>query len=296
MNTSIRLPVILKAGWMLLAVSAGLIACSSSSDSAPPPTTEDSGLQQDAATEAEPDGPVAEAAEDTKPVGDGRTGAPCEKNADCQGTKPMCLLTSKGHTFQGGYCMSSCDPANNDANGYNAECPGPTGVCDLDAKLCMAGCTDKGGSLPCRAGYLCAFGATSNQCFPEDYSQCDVTERGSCGAGKTCKLFGLDPLGLCVTACDVFKQDCAQTPEPQACYSTGLGEGACSILPGKGADGVACIYANDCAPGLGCNEEGSSRYCRPYCGGPDNKPCTNGKTCVDLSTDTPVSILGFCAG
>jgi hypothetical protein len=171
---------------------------------------------------------------------------------------------------------------------------------------CLALCTEKTADFPCRDGYSC-FLATSISavCLPTSISQCDPTQKGSCpmndaGAAQTCVQVGLDPVGLCDTACNLFTQNCAPDVSdagstPRACYSNNFGEGVCDVA-GPGGDGAMCQFISDCAAGLGCHVEGQSFVCRPYCGGPGNAACNNGKQCIDFSMTVPKTTLGYCAG
>jgi hypothetical protein len=236
---------------------------------------------------------------------DGTSGAPCRTAADCKGKNPKCLTSLGKGEFIGGYCTSQCDPSKNDSRDRNTSCPGAAAVCERTQGACFAGCTDKQGARPCRADYLCTYQGTGSICLPASYSECDLSKRGSCGSGKVCIIAGLDPVGFCAPGCDIFEQACggvaadagADTgPPKQGCYPNALGEGHCADVKTAGADGDDCLYVNDCAPGLSCNDEGASRVCRPLCGGPNDAPCNNGKTCVDLSSEAAVSVAGVCAG
>jgi hypothetical protein len=160
-------------------------ACSSSTPSSPaPPDAGSEGASTDA--QAEAPGP-----------NDGTSGAPCTADTECQGANARCIKTLAGKTFPDGYCSSDCDPTKNQGDGRNDDCPGRRGACDGAQKACFMYCTGKNGSLPCRTGYLCAFGASGDICVPESYSQCDPTKSGGCPDAGTCKQAGADPIGRC---------------------------------------------------------------------------------------------------
>jgi hypothetical protein len=277
----------------VLVLGGALVGACSAKDSANPIAPADASPVAPTETDAD-----VEADAKSPATGDGLTGSPCAVNEDCKGSDPVCILAIGKKEFPGGYCAAACDPSKNDSAGRNSKCPGTNAVCESQLKRCLAGCTEKQGSRPCRADYLCAFAGSGDACLPTSYSECDLTKRGDCGAGKTCMIIGLDPIGKCETGCDIFAQDCGgpDAGPGGGCYPTALGEGHCVDDNSGGKDGDTCLYVNDCAPGLSCNDEGSERKCRPLCGGPSNVTCKNGKTCVDLSTDTPASVAGVCAG
>ncbi len=264
---------------------AFVLACTTSTEA--PIEAADAGTLPDAEVETEAAPPA--------PPGDGNTGSPCTQQSDCKGEGADCILAIGDRSFPNGYCSLPCDPKGNKTGEKNASCPGTGAVCDPDSKRCLAGCTNKQGGRPCRSGYLCAYVGmnSAGACIPESYSQCDLTKRGSCPAGQVCIVVGYDPVGLCDDGCDLFAQDCGSGG---GCYPTAVGEGHCAEVHEAGADGDACAYTNDCAAGLSCNDEGTQRFCRPLCGGPANKACTNGKKCIDLSPSANVSVAGVCAG
>ena len=282
----------------LVTVAAATFACTSASTSAPI-VVADAGSPPSEA-DADTDGAT------TPLVTDGTSGAPCQSAADCKGKNPKCLTSLGKGEFIGGYCTSQCDPSKNDSRDRNTTCPGTGAVCERSQGACFAGCTDKQGARPCRSDYLCTYNGNGSICLPASYSECDLSKRGSCGGGKVCIISGLDPVGFCAPGCDIFAQDCggsvtvdggadAGAPK-EGCYPNALGEGHCADVKTAGKDGDDCLYVNDCAPGLSCNDEGSARVCRPLCGGPGDVACKNGKSCVDLSSETAVPIAGVCAG
>ncbi len=266
----------------------------------------------------------------TPPQG-GNSGDPCTKDTDCTGTKPTCLTKAgDGSVWPGGYCTSNCNPNKNDAmTGANPNCPGGGTCIGQDTMgACEANCTDMKGSMPCtRAGYVCAQG-----CEPSSLYECDPTKKigqaGGCPqdggvflpgpapdggnadagtstySGRVCVRLGADNVGQCTDGCNVFTQNCQPDAmgNDQACYaSDDTGEGVCSAPYGNppGADGDACQYLNGCAAGLGCwsdpKNQNAPGVCRPFCGGPGNAACKNGKTCVDLSMTVMKSAVGSCA-
>jgi hypothetical protein len=253
----------------------------------------------DAATPGDGSVPVDAASPPDLAKPPGNTGAPCASAAECGGMQPVCLTTQNGQTWPGGYCSSSCNPVQNDpGSGLNPACPG-SGTCAGQGMMgsCFAPC----GPPPCaRMGYSC-FATPFNACEPTSLSQCDPTVAGKCGAGMSCVRIGPDPVGRCDPGCDLFAENCPADGQgnPQACYaSQDNGEGTCFSLrnPPGSSDGMQCMFLNDCAPGLYCHGEGAFAYCRPYCGGPNNVACTNGKACVDLSAKVPKSVVGLCGG
>ena len=263
-----------------------VLACTSSESS--PIEIADAGPLPDAGVASDADPPPA-------PVGDGNTGSACAKASDCKGVNVECTLVRGPYAYLDGYCSAPCDPKTNTAGAKSATCPGTGAICQPAGKVCLAGCTNKQGARPCRTGYLCAFVTDDGvgACLPETYSQCDLTKRASCAAGKVCMSAGFDPVGECAPGCDLFAQDCTGGA---GCYPTAIGEGHCTSVHVQGVDGDACSYTNDCVPGLSCSLEGAKSFCHPLCGGPAKKPCTNGKSCIDLSPSADVSIVGFCAG
>ncbi len=250
-----------------------VLACTTTSVPAPTVAPEDAGSE-----------PIEEEdAGATPPATDGTSGAPCVEDSDCKGTTPVCVKEFEGLVHKDGFCISACTK--------KSDCPGKNSVCDRRA--CGRSCTAKSGSLPCRDGYLCSFAAVGPVCYAEGISTCDPNKRGSCGSGKTCVSVGLDPVGQCYTACDLFTQDC--TAASDGCYPSALGEGNCGP-GGTKTDGQACTGLLDCAPGLACTDVTGSPQCRPLCGGPSNEACTNGKKCVDFTQSSPSSVAGVCAG
>lgn len=252
------------------------------------------------------------------------SGAPCMKDADCAGIKPACLTKdAQGTVWPGGYCISNCNPQKNDMNGANPSCPGATSTCvgNDTMGICEVNCTDKMGAMPCtRAGYSCFTG-----CEPTSTSECDPTKKNSCPqdggvllpngipdggnpdsgtytySGRSCVRLGADAVGNCTNGCDPFRQNCADVMMTmQACYaSDDTGEGVCSDVFGGGGDGDACQYLNACDAGLACwSPPGGmgAAACRPYCGGPKNVACTNGKKCADLSMGVKAAVVGACGG
>jgi hypothetical protein len=238
--------------------------------------------------------------------GGANTGDPCTKNADCAGTKAVCIIKdAMGNVWPGGYCTSVCNPLKNDPNdGSNVACPGGMGTCQGNGATGSCGllCTNMNGAAPCtRQGYACF-----QICEPKALSQCDPTVKGSCGVNKSCVRIGADNVGTCVPLCDPFKQTCPPDMNNmmQACYaSVDTGEGACSVPYGNppGADGDICMFLNGCSAGLGCYAPPgatmqSQVLCRPYCGGAMNVACKNGKKCVDLSMTVKTATIGVCGG
>jgi hypothetical protein len=227
------------------------------------------------------------------------TGTACLDVSECDGAGANCITKdSAGIVYPGGYCTSKCDPTQNKPDGINVACPGGSGVC---VGLCYASCTAKNGSMPCsRQGYscftFCAEKACFGACYPTSASECAPSVPGSCGPGMACYPIGLDDVGQCLATCDLFKQDCNQAMGSMGCYiQDDTGQGYCSQV-GDLTDGAPCQYINDCLPGLGCFQNGNTGVCRPFCGGPMNVPCTNGKSCVDFSTKVKVAVAGVCAG
>ena len=221
----------------------------------------------------------------TVPVTPGNTGDPCRLDAECRGTSAICITSRFGATWPGGYCSATCSPArNNVATGVNPDCPG-RGWCDFEGR-CLTPCTAKSCK---RASYACF----TEGCSPTALSRCNPATRGSCGAGKTCIRTGVDDVGDCYPACDPFRQSCPSVGGKGAgCYvSFDTGEGGC-IVYNVGGEGKRCGFLNDCSPGLMCHQNA----CRPYCGGPSNRGCSNGHSCIPFSNRVPVSVAGVCAG
>ena len=257
------------------------------------------------------------------------TGAPCTVPADCDGVKPTCITKdAQGNPWPGGYCSSQCNPQKNDLKtGFNANCPGGVGTCSgMGAQgSCYSYCT---GTLstpndhPCtRMGYLCFGLGGGGGCEPSDFSECSPDKPASCPqdggvfypaktdggqpsySGRSCTLIGNDLVGSCADGCDIFAQNCANSMgSPQGCFADDIsGAGTCTTLNSMGQDGDACIYTNDCNPGLGCYYNGGGAtgmgLCRPYCRtGANPIACTNGKTCIDHSKTVKSTLVGSCAG
>jgi hypothetical protein len=237
----------------------------------------------------------------------GATGAPCTFAGECTGLTPICLTKGPdGLTWPYGYCMESCDSTHNDPmTGINPDCPG-IGVClafNMEGR-CFALCTALSGTMPCRASYSCFETCASGPgcipfCEPEAESQCNPTVSGSCESGMDCVRTGIDNVGVCMQTCDLFRQNCDQSRGPMACYVVDdTGRGFCEQPFGvqPNGDGGVCLYPNDCRAGLTCFQEGLGSVCRPFCGGPMNVPCSNGKSCVDLSAKVKVAVVGVCGG
>ncbi len=224
----------------------------------------------------------------------GVTGAPCSDAKGCLGASPFCIRTDGlGTVWPDGYCTSACNPAQSDADGVNAACPG-IGVCVGSGAngFCELPCTAAGGARPCpRAGYACFQG-----CEPTALSQCVPTDALSCNSdgSLTCGPAGLDAVGVCAPRCDPFAQDCKLG---QPCYASPLtGVGACVEQIGIGhVDGAHCDYFNNCSPGYGCALTAMGyTACGRYCGGPNNVACPNGQTCRDLSPSVGAQTVGVC--
>lgn len=264
-----------------------VVGCSSSEPSVTPAVvpTEEAGVEGS-------DG-GAGAGDGSAPATTGGSGDPCESAADCKGTSPECAKERNGIAYPGGVCTSTCDARKNDANGLNPDCPGTRGVCNARVGKCLRACTDKAGANPCRELYAC-FDDETAVCAPESISQCHPSKVGECtavdGGARACIKVGYDDVGLCVPSCSVFAQECTQSG--YACFPNATGEGTCLTTSSKAA-GTACIYRNDCAKGLGCATSG---VCRPYCGGPSNVACTNGKQCVDFDPSVKKAVVGLCDG
>lgn len=231
----------------------------------------------------------------------GATGAPCNVAIDCDGENPFCVTKSAdGASWPLGYCSSSCDPTMDDAQtGDNADCPGG-GICVGmgTTGACYSECTAMGGARPCRDGYACFYEYLTDlayrYCAAAAESQCDPTVPGSCSPGMGCIRTGLDNVGVCETTCDLFAQDCANPSE--ACYvEDDTGRGFCLTSVGELGDGEPCQSIDECQTGLTCFQNGDS-VCRPFCGGPMNVACTNGKGCIDFSTKVKVTVVGVCGG
>ncbi len=232
------------------------------------------------------------------------TGAPCSSDGDCDGFEAFCYI---GVPFPSGYCSSHCYPSHSDLQtGLNPDCPGGIGVCENgggDTGVCMAGCTAASGTTPCRAGYACFDWCylqrpCAHVCGFAQNSQCDPMTAGSCGAGMACFQEGPDNVGSCGKPCDLLAQDCDQSIVTTGCYVfDDTGQGFCEATSGNaGGDGAACQQNSDCTIGATCLREGDGFHCRPFCGGPKNLPCVNGKQCVDFSTTVKLAVVGVCAG
>ena len=106
-----------------------------------------------------------------------------------------------------------------------------------------------------------------------------------------------------VSVCDYFAQNCPSLHgdgggAAQGCFANNYGEGICGLGGSTATEGDSCQLIDECAPTFGCHAEGAdgAGVGRPYCGGAANKPCTNGRKCIDYSTTLPISTIGFCAG
>ena len=235
------------------------------------------------------------------------TGAPCTRNSDCAGPNPYCVtVDATGIVWPGGYCSSHCDSAQNDpTTGANAACPGGPATClgVGNAAVCWLLCT--AGS--CRQGYSCWYieGLAFMRCIPTAHSECNPTQSGSCPADAdagtaagVCLAAGPDPVGECVPACSVFRQDCILDPQgnPQGCYVVnGFGEQGCMTTAMLGGDGAACQTSSDCNAGFACHNETGQSHCRAWCGGPGNVTCTAARSCQIEYSGVPTSIAGVCA-
>jgi hypothetical protein len=230
--------------------------------------------------------------------------------ADCKGAIAKCVTKDvTGVVWPDGYCVSACDPLKNDPmSGLNPDCPGHGTCFGGMTGTCYLACTSRQGNDPClRNGYSCFY----RGCLPDALSECDPTMASSCPqdggfpldggvrSGQTCESEGYDPVGVCFDRCDPFTQNCPKDGlgNPEGCYPTWtFGDGFCASS-GKATDGQPCAYLNTCAPGLTCVGDAMGNYlCRPFCGGPGNVTCKNGKKCVDLSGMVKSTVVGICAG
>jgi hypothetical protein len=241
------------------------------------------------------DSAAADTGTDASAASNGNSGDACNVDADCKGLEPVCVRERRGIVYPGGQCTSKCDPQKNEpSTGRNPDCPGTKSMCNKRRGLCLQSCTAKTGASPCRQGYAC-FEDEGPVCAPEALSQCNPSVPGSCapldGGARGCISVGLDLVGFCVEGCNVFTQGCSQAGF--GCFPNAIGEGICLTATATGTSGVSCEYINACAPGFGCPTSG---VCRPFCGGPANVACTNGKTCIDYSVEVKKSVVGLCDG
>jgi hypothetical protein len=126
-------------------------------------------------------------------------------------------------------------------------------------------------------------------------TRCGAVGEACCTGAKKCLDTLSCEVGQCVPSCDPFAQDC---PAREGCVaSADTGEAGCVALSYTGKDGAPCVTPEECHAGFYCVAPPMMQgACRAYCGGPNNVTCTNGHTCIDLSTKVPQTIVGVCAG
>ena len=109
------------------------------------------------------------------------------------------------------------------------------------------------------------------------------------GRAQVCSDLSPDmSAGVCRIICNPFTQDCPSGMD--GCFVVQAdGTGTCSLAQGQPG---ACSYVNSCDPGLQCQ----MNSCRRFCGGPNNVPCANMKTCMDLSPTVSKKVVGLCSG
>ncbi len=142
-------------------------------------------------------------------------------------------------------------------------------LCTKDANCVLM---DKMGA--CRLSTVGAFCA-----FPES----------TCATGWQWDESADQTLANTCAACDVFKQDCPM-PQSSSCYPTTDAAGTGCFARGTKPQGASCIAPQECAPRLSCFHG----VCVSLCGGLTRVSCTSGKACVDLSSNTPATLLGAC--
>lgn len=166
------------------------------------------------------------------------------------------------------------------------------------AAMCIASGTASEGApcgsvRDCSAGLYCddVNGVCRTYCCGSDAAcpvgqRCSVTITGSGGVSLG--------VGYCVpeSACALVEQ--TGCPSNQSCYLTNASDGVLSCLPSNAADaaeGQRCVYANDCAPGLGCL--GSPGRCYRFCALAPSHGCATTQSCVEIASGNALTI-GVC--
>ncbi len=161
--------------------------------------------------------------------------------------------------------------AGSDLSGYPATCFDKTKDGDETDSDCGGSCPPCATGEGCRHGADCQDGVCDNaKCDPPSCS--DMVKNGpetdvDCGGAK-CPPCAVGQ--MCALGTDCISGSCINN------LCRPLGDGG---TPSPPTDPMA-----------------HPRTCRPYCGGPMNVPCHNGKQCVDLSMTVPKTIVGVCAG
>jgi hypothetical protein len=196
---------------------------------------------------------------ESAPPAAGSLGAPCERDADCDGG--VCITD-----LPGGYCSSDCE---------NTDCPEGGSCWQLGetAFRCLLNCADDGA---CRAGegYVCD---ADDTCFPgggggpagagEVGGPCAADE--DCGANGSCiPASDADgPTGFADGYCiQLGCSDASPCPAGSTCYDIGSDRTACL------AD---CSGNADCRDGYACDPVGA---CLPAC---TDDSCPEGEICGD---------------
>ncbi|MCK6573067.1 hypothetical protein L6V77_18450 [Myxococcota bacterium] len=209
--------------------------------------------------DAPPQGGMSGGGGESAPPAAGSLGAPCERDADCDGG--VCITD-----LPGGYCSSDCE---------NTDCPEGGSCWQLGetAFRCLLNCADDGA---CRAGegYVCD---ADDTCFPgggggpagagEVGGPCAADE--DCGADGSCiPASDADgPTGFADGYCiQLGCSDASPCPAGSTCYDIGSDRTACL------AD---CSGNADCRDGYACDPVGA---CLPAC---TDDSCPEGEICGD---------------
>jgi hypothetical protein len=159
-----------------------------------------------------------------------------------------------------------CDPEQLDGGTWDLHCTSNTTGNITEGYACTAG-----SSNPCVAGLECISGRCAKHCCFGNDSMCGTAHpegfQGKCDLTVT---LGTTPgYTVCAynSACEPF--DIQPCGTGQTCLVTDVnGTSSCSMLNGTGyAEKHACMYANDCAPGLGCygSLDGGASNCQWNC-------------------------------
>jgi hypothetical protein len=183
----------------------------------------------------------------------------CDDDPEACGANASCFSLSSGDA-----CLERCDPF--DAN----SCSGPlVGCYFFNTDSCEGNCFSAG---TLREGESCT---GDNRCAPGLDCRAGVCRRlcraslgdGDCRADEICDDVNSCNLGTCMTRCDPLAgaDACANGDVCRRMRDCDYG-----CFPSENvAEGGACEFSSDCAPGNAC----VSNVCRTFCD-PSSSTCT----------------------
>jgi len=168
-----------------------------------------------------------------------------------------------------------------------------------------AACTTQGLADPsdsCDADHLCwelvhVDGALNGTCRP--FCTGDA-ETPVCADDALCQIDNAGSVNVCVGRCDPLEQSCGDS---LGCHITGGEDFFCQPTSGGYVEGEACVYANDCYPGLFCAAGATvpdctdGGCCTPYCDLTESPTsCASGTECIAFFDPSPAHYIdvGVC--